>query len=173
MHHHHFHSFHVTPVEVVFFSVMLILYLGSHVASRRRQNRIRQEQLRNIETYAVMSPGEFEQALAVLCQRDGCSRVRVTGGAGDRGADVTATTPDGRSLVIQAKHYRNGHSVGSPDMQRFAGTARAIHNADIAVLVTTSRFTKQALDIAMSLGIQAYDRTLLADWASGFTTPWR
>ena len=32
----------------------------------------------------------------VLCRRDGCTAVRVVGGAGDLGADVIASAPDGR-----------------------------------------------------------------------------
>ncbi|MES4907991.1 MULTISPECIES: restriction endonuclease [unclassified Streptomyces] len=53
--------------------------------------------------YEAMTPEEFELAVAELCGRDGCEDVRVVGGAGDLGADVLATVPDGRRLVIQCK----------------------------------------------------------------------
>ncbi|MFD0366054.1 restriction endonuclease [Nocardia sp. GCM10030253] len=66
----------------------------------------------------ALSPSEFEEALAALCRRDGCTDVKVVGGSGDLGADVIARTPDGRRIVLQAKRYRNGRTVGSQDVQR-------------------------------------------------------
>lgn len=74
-----------------------------------------------------LSPSEFEEALAALCRRDGCTDVRVVGGSGDLGADVIARAPDGRRIVLQAKRYHNGRSVGSQDVQRFGGTAHTRH----------------------------------------------
>ncbi|MFE9328503.1 restriction endonuclease [Nocardia sp. NPDC052278] len=47
-----------------------------------------------------LSPSEFEEALAALCRRDGCTGVRVVGGSGDLGADVIARAPDGRRIVL-------------------------------------------------------------------------
>ncbi|MET9059283.1 restriction endonuclease [Streptomyces antibioticus] len=38
-----------------------------------------------------LDPEEFERAIADLCARDDCTDVEVVGGAGDLGADVTAT----------------------------------------------------------------------------------
>ncbi|MEV7419880.1 restriction endonuclease, partial [Streptomyces sp. NPDC089919] len=43
----------------------------------------------------ALDPAEFEHAVAALCARDGCTAVEVSGGAGDLGADVVATTRDG------------------------------------------------------------------------------
>ena len=75
----------------------------------------------------VLTPAQFEHALAALCRRDGGTEVRVVGEAGDLGADVIARAPDGRCIVLQAKRYRNTRSSGSQDVQRFGGTARTIH----------------------------------------------
>ncbi|MEU3278501.1 restriction endonuclease [Streptomyces antibioticus] len=41
--------------------------------------------------HTALDPEEFERAIADLCARDGCTDVEVVGGAGDLGADVTAT----------------------------------------------------------------------------------
>ena len=115
----------------------------------------------------TLSPTEFEHALAALCRRDGCTDVQVVGGAGDLGADVIARAPDGRRIVLQAKRYRNGRSVGSQDVQRFGGTARTIHSADVAAVVTTAHaFTPQATAYAARAGILLVAAKTLAAWDS-------
>ncbi|MFI5782667.1 restriction endonuclease [Nocardia sp. NPDC051570] len=115
----------------------------------------------------TLSPKEFEEALAALCRRDGCTQVQVVGGAGDLGADVTARAPDGRRIVLQAKRYRNGRSVGSQDVQRFGGTAHTIHGADVAAVVTTAHsFTTQARAYAAQAGILLIAAKALAAWES-------
>ncbi|MFC9681383.1 restriction endonuclease [Streptomyces sp. NPDC056948] len=123
--------------------------------------------------YDTLTPEEFEEAIAALCERDGCSAVDVAGGAGDLGADVVAVTPDGHRVVIQCKHYGDTHSVGSQDLQRFGGTCFTIHEADIAVLVTTSDFTRPALEYADQCGIVCVDREILRSWTDGTgPRPW-
>lgn len=69
--------------------------------------------------------------------------VRV-GGGGHLGADGKATDPYGRRWVIQCKHRRKGlagSAVGTPDLQVLNGTARQVHGADVAVMVTNGRVT--------------------------------
>ncbi|MBC2878313.1 MULTISPECIES: restriction endonuclease [Streptomyces] len=124
--------------------------------------------------YAAMDAAEFEQAIAGLCARDGCTDVHVVGGAGDLGADVLATAPDGRRLVVQCKRYGPDHKVGSQDLQRFGGTCFTIHGAHIAALVTTSDFTGPALEYAARSGILCLDARALAAWSDGGAPPpWR
>lgn len=135
-------------------------------AAHAYQQQVQAVRAREITTYHAMSPREFEHALAYLCARDGCSDVRVVGGAGDLGADVVATTPQGQSLVIQAKRYRVGNKVTGPDLQKFGGTCYGIHGAQVAAVVTTSGFTRQAMTYAAQMGIRVYDNEALAGWAS-------
>ncbi|MFG1796662.1 restriction endonuclease [Nocardia sp. NPDC049149] len=125
----------------------------AHVLSALRQN--------------ALSPLEFEQALAALCRRDGCTQVQMVGGSGDLGADVIARAPDGRRIVLQAKRYRHARSVGSQDVQRFGGTARTIHGADVAAVVTTAHtFTPHARAYADKAGILLMAAKALAAWDS-------
>lgn len=121
--------------------------------------------------FLALSAGEFEQAIAALCRRDGCTRVRVVGGAGDLAADVLATTPDGRRILVQAKRYAPGNRVGSQDVQRVGGTYAVVHRADLAIVVTTSSYTAAAEDYARTAGIRLVDGAELASWASGDTAP--
>jgi restriction system protein len=131
-----------------------------------RYAQVLEVQSREIARYHSLGPTEFEHAIAYLCQRDGCTNVQVNGGAGDLGADVTATAPDGRRIVIQCKRYGPTHKVGSPEMQRFGGTCFTVHGAHVAALVTTSTFTRQAANYAATQGIRLYDEQTLAGWAS-------
>ncbi|MFE1442340.1 restriction endonuclease [Streptomyces sp. NPDC058739] len=121
----------------------------------------------------ALDADEFEQAVAALCERDGCAEVEVVGGAGDLGADVLAVTPDGQRLVIQCKRYDVENRVGSQDLQRFGGTCYAVHEADLAVLVTTSDFTAPAAEYAEQCGILCLDGEALKAWSDGTgPAPW-
>lgn len=111
---------------------------------------------------------EFEKYIAELCRRDGCREVVVSGKSGDLGADVVGYMADGRKLVIQCKKYALHRSVSSQDMQKFVGTARPEHGADVALFATTSRtFTKAALGLAVRQDIVALHRDLLGSWVKG------
>lgn len=114
--------------------------------------------------HAAVDADGFEHTVAALCARDGCTPVEVVGGAGDLGADVIATTPDGLRVVLQCKHYGEDNRVGSQDLQRFGGTCFAVHDADVAVVVTTSSFTAPALEYAAACGIVCVDGDALAAW---------
>ncbi|WP_434600117.1 restriction endonuclease [Streptomyces sp. A5-4] len=111
---------------------------------------------------------DFERYVAELCRRDGCTRVVVSGKSGDLGADVVGYLADGRKLVVQVKKYAPERSVSSQDMQKFVGTARLEHGADVALFVTTCRaFTKAALGLAVRQDIVALHRDLLGSWVKG------
>ncbi|MGW7047235.1 restriction endonuclease [Streptomyces avermitilis] len=123
--------------------------------------------------YDALDADEFEQAVAALCERDGCSDVEVVGGAGDLGADVVATAPDGRRVVIQCKRYCDTNKVGSQDLQRFGGTCFTVHEAQVAVVITTSDFTTPATEYADQCGILCFDRQALLAWSDGTgPQPW-
>ncbi|WP_222932740.1 restriction endonuclease [Nocardia yunnanensis] len=124
--------------------------------------------------HASLTPRQFEVALAGLLERDGCSRVRVSGGSGDLGADVVARCPDRRKIVVQAKRYDPTRAVGSEDVQKFGGTAFVVHHADVAVLITTAaRFTPAARGYARTAGIRLMPAAALAAWHTGTgPAPW-
>ncbi|HWS33469.1 MAG TPA: restriction endonuclease [Actinoplanes sp.] len=127
------------------------------------------EHERHISVTDDMTGPEFEQFVARLMRHTGCRGVRVSGGAGDMGADVTGRSPDGRRVVVQCKRFAG--SLGSPHVQRFAGTARDIHGADVALLVTTGRPTRQAVEVARRCRITLVDRPALARWVTTGTWP--
>ncbi|MFD5368922.1 MULTISPECIES: restriction endonuclease [unclassified Streptomyces] len=123
--------------------------------------------------HTAVDPDGFEHTVAALCARDGCTPVEVVGGAGDLGADVVAVTVDGRRVVIQCKQYAPDNHVGSQDLQRFGGTCFTIHEADVAVVVTTSSFTGPAAEYAATCGIICVDGEALDAWTNHTTpAPW-
>ena len=137
---------------------------GAWAYWRSTQARTLAEHERNVSITDDMTGTEFEHYVAKLMRASGISAVKVSGGAGDMGADIVGRTRDGRRVVVQCKRYRG--NLGSPHVQRFAGTARDIHRADIALLVTTGRPTAQAREVARLCRITMIDRPALARWVS-------
>ncbi|MEV6318858.1 restriction endonuclease [Streptomyces sp. NPDC051776] len=121
-----------------------------------------------MEQFDSMTPLEFEQAIATLVQRDGHAVARRNGGARDLGADVIATTPDGRKIVFQCKHRRpGGRPLGSsPVIQTLNGTARPVHHADIVIAVTNPSFTGPAEELAAKQDIHLLHGRQLRRWAT-------
>lgn len=133
----------------------------------RAQEEAKARELSMTEVDAL-SWQDFEKYVADLCRRDGCRDVVVSGKSGDLGADVIGHLADGRKLVVQVKKYAPERSVSSQDMQKFVGTARVEHGADVALFVTTCRgFTRDALGLAVRQDIVALHRDLLGSWLKG------
>ena len=72
---------------------------------------------------------------------------QVIGKSHDGGIDgIISEDKLGLNLIyIQAKRYSEGNNVGRPEIQRFIG---AMQKAEKGVFITTSKFTKEALDFA-------------------------
>ncbi|GAA2945675.1 restriction endonuclease [Streptomyces enissocaesilis] len=115
----------------------------------------------------AMNWREFEQHVAGLLRRDGCTDVVVHGGHGDRGADITAYTSDGRSVVVQCKNFAPYRSVWSGEMQKFLGAAKVQHRAEVALYVATCPFSREAHALAVEYGVTAVHRGLLEAWSAG------
>ncbi|MEU1800549.1 restriction endonuclease [Streptomyces sp. NPDC019937] len=139
---------------------------GHRAWQAEEENKARERSMAEVD---AMTWQRFERYVAELCRRDGCTQVVVSGKSGDLGADVIGRMPDGRRLVIQCKHYAAHRTVSSGDMQKFLGTAKAEHGADVAVFVTTAHFTRAAQALAIKHDIVALHRNLLGAWVRGAT----
>lgn len=109
----------------------------------------------------------FELHVADLLRRDGCTQVVVRQARSDRGIDITACTADGRAVAVQCKNRDSRSSVPSADMQKFAGAARTINPAEVALFVATSHFSREAQAIADLSGIITVNRDELEAWTAG------
>lgn len=130
---------------------------------------------RPLTLFEGMSPSHFEHAIAQLSAESPDVRsASVHGGANDRGRDVLVRLDDGRRILIQCKRYTGTNKVTSQDVQKLNGTWRDIHRCDLAVIVTTSGFTRSAIDTNLLLPtpIRLIDGTGLTAWATGGPAPW-
>ncbi|MEU0069115.1 restriction endonuclease [Streptomyces sp. NPDC006332] len=109
----------------------------------------------------------FERHVADLLQRDGCTDVVVRQARTDRGIDITGHTADGRTLAVQCKNRAGRSSVPSADMQKFAGAARAVGRADVALFVATCNFSSEAQAIADLSGVITVNRDEVEAWSAG------
>lgn len=159
--------------------VFVVLACVGWFCNRRRRARweaVRAQGLRYaLAQLDALHHVRFEDAIRDLMHRDGCRDASRVGGGGDLGADVKATDPYGRRWVIQCKHRRNGargSAVGTPELQVLNGTARQVHQADVAVLVTNGRVTAPAVVFAQQQRLHVVDRETLAAWAAGSRPLW-
>lgn len=111
-----------------------------------------------------LGDAEFEFALRDLLIRDGWSAQQV-GQAGDQAADVIGQHAQRGRIVLQAKHTTVGAKVDSKVMYQVKGTARPVHKADIAVVVTNGDFTRDAKAWGERHQIHWVDRERLRQWA--------
>lgn len=162
------------PGVTVLAAALLLLVaaiVGWAKARRRRHARTR---VHTMDDILRLDHVGFEYFTASLMRRDGCRKVERVGGAGDLAADNLGYLPDGRRFLLQAKFYALGTKVGSEDVQQVGGTFDKIHGAQVAMVVTTSHFTKAALDYCDRVGIRTCDREQLAGWASRTgPAPWQ
>ncbi|MGW0334683.1 restriction endonuclease [Streptomyces sp. NPDC003011] len=131
----------------------------------RREEALRAGR-RTLAEADAMTGTEFEDMVAGLCRRDGCTEVRRVGGANDNGADVVGRLPDGRTMVIQCKRYAPSSTIASRELRDLLG-ARVHFGADLAVFVTTTRFSRPAETFALRHGILAVHRDHLGLWNNG------
>ncbi|WEH38237.1 restriction endonuclease [Streptomyces sp. AM 2-1-1] len=164
---------------LVVLGVLVLSACGVRIHRGRRRSRweaVRARELRyELSQLDGLHHSQFEAAVRDLMHRDGCRGAVRVGGGGDLGADVKATDPYGRRWVIQCKHRRHGlagSAVGTPDFQVLNGTARQVHGADVAVIVTNGRVTAPAVAFAAQQRLHVVDRHTLAAWASGSRPLW-
>lgn len=91
----------------------------------------------------------FEKLVTDLLEKMGYGKGAVTPASNDGGIDgIIKTDPLGfNPILIQAKRYSPGNSVGRPEVQSFAGALGAVTRG---AFITTSRFSQGAIDFAKS-----------------------
>ncbi|MGW1052349.1 restriction endonuclease [Streptomyces sp. NPDC002521] len=161
-------------IAVVVAAVAGVLWL-QQARQRAEWERVRARALRmRIAELDALDHRAFEFAIRDLMRRDGCQAEQL-GGAGDNACDVRAVDPVGRVWAIQCKHRRDGDqgsAVGVGVLQQVNGTARQVHGADVAVVLTNGRFSSKAIPWGAEHRIHLVDRRLLGEWAAGSRPLW-
>ncbi len=103
-----------------------------------------------------MDGESFERRLALLFRALGYD-VRHVGRRGDYGADLVVAK-SGRRTVVQAKRWSK--NVGVKAVQEAYG-AVPMHDCDGAMVVTNTRFTRAARELADKARVELWDRDRL------------
>ena len=103
------------------------------------------------------TPESFERVVVQLLQKMGYGRQfkdagRTTQLSRDGGIDgeIREDVLGLGKISIQAKRYQRDHSSGRPEVQAFAGALQGSRSTK-GVFITTSKFTRDAIDYARSL----------------------
>lgn len=110
----------------------------------------------------ALSPYQFEDLVGDFYRNRGFN-VEVTSRARDEGVDVIARRPSDVGtdhLIIQCKHYPEG-TVGSPEVRNLIGAWQDHPKANRAVMVTSGKFSQNAIDLANRNNIDLIDGSLL------------
>ena len=118
------------------------IIVSEEIQSYKREHQAISKSVSNL------SPVEFEHHCADVLRNNGWN-ARTTKRTGDQGIDVLATK-NNRKVVLQCKYYSN--PVGNKAVQE-CYAAKDFSRADFAVVVTNSRFTLSAKQLAGSLGV--------------------
>lgn len=98
---------------------------------------------------------EYEQHCAKKLIKSGYSRIEVTPGSGDYGADIIAYDKKGHKVCFQCKKYEG--SVGVAAVQEVIA-AQHYYDCKKAVVLTTATFTPAAKQLAQATNVELIER---------------
>lgn len=110
--------------------------------------------------FSDLSGSGFENLLYRLFQAMGYT-VQKIGRTGDQGGDLIANMDGKVRLLIQAKCY-NGSPVGNAAVQE-AVAAQKYYDCNGAMVVTSSDFTKEALELAKANAVGLVGKERLSE----------
>ena len=130
--------------------------------------QFRNQKSKSIDELRTMSAIQFEHLCAELVGQFGLTDVTLTPVVADNGVDIVAfqvLNGDRIKYIIQCKRYSSTHKVDVRVVREIAGV-KMITRADLAIIITTSEFTKPARKLALqtraySWGVRLIDYKLL------------
>ncbi|WP_176548242.1 restriction endonuclease [Natrinema sp. CBA1119] len=113
-----------------------------------------------------LSANRFEEFVASVWDSMGWE-TKVTPSGRDKGIDIIATREGivDEKVLIQAKRYSPGNKVGRPAIQQYNTLQQQVPDADSVIVVTTSRFTTEALELAKQLNIKTINGNNISEAA--------
>ena len=112
--------------------------------------------------FAALDGHEFERYLAELFRLQGYTVVQLPESR-DKGGDLILSKGETK-IVVQAKKYSG--KVPNKAVQEVVA-ARGHYQTDKAMVVTTSSFTRDAVELALSNGVELWDGKKLGEIVSG------
>lgn len=115
-----------------------------------------------LEDLRSMNEYDFEEFVSDLFSKEGYN-TEVKQKSNDRGVDILAEKHSivSQSIAIQAKKYTTG-KVGGRDIREYA-SLEGQEGVDKVVVVTTTGFSKQALEVSEPLGVELIDSERLME----------
>ena len=137
---------------------------GRRLGDARTALRLRLHEQSCLEAVDAMTGRQFEIYYARLPGCLGWARIQVIGekSGGDGGADILATDPRHRDFAIQCKRYAPAKAVAIGDVRELNGALAHEHPNSLGMIVTTSRLTPPAEQLAARTGIRVIARPALA-----------
>ena len=100
-----------------------------------------------------LTGGEFEQYVALLLKDHYYRHIEITKGSGDQGVDILCER-NGKTYAVQCKNYDG--AVGNFAVQEaYAGAE--FYGCDVPVVVCPGTFTRGAIELAESTGVELWD----------------
>jgi hypothetical protein len=169
--HHWAHSFDISAIESLYEQVKPFAQTQQAtqiaVISFEAWTKLIGELSKKPEILHKLPPRRFEELIAELLSRDGLE-VHLTPQTRDGGRDILAfqNSTVGRHLyLVECKRHNPGNPVGVSIVQRLYGVVTQ-ERATAGLIVTTSRFTKDALSFAETvqhqIGLKDYE--VLKHW---------
>ncbi len=131
--------------------------IEKEIEIKNLENKLNSGHTLTMEDIDIMTGYEFEKFLKNLFEKMGYA-VEETKLSGDQGADLVINKFS-EKLVFQAKRY-GCEKVSNSAIQEVVAAIR-YYNANKGTVVTTSTFTKSAIELARSNGVDLIDRTKL------------
>ena len=150
------------PIVLIYFIFKAIAYIIGFIIALCKNNKEKQqynalvnenleEQLRKIDN---LNGWDFEKYTASLLKKIGYTKINVTSGSGDFGADIIAEK-DGIRCAIQCKRFNN--SVGPKVIgEVLRGMNR--YECSKGIIITNNYFTNQAIKEAQISNVELWDR---------------
>lgn len=154
------------PMTILLVSASLVLgvlLISAWRSTARGWREGRRKRALRLADVDGMDGMEFERYVRELLEDRGF-RARLTGCPDDRGVDLVAEREDVR-YAVQVK--RHAGPVSRRAVSDAVGGVR-LYDCHAAMVITNSRFTRGAVDLAESNGCTLIDRDVLAEWILAF-----
>lgn len=130
------------PLFASFLAYGLSLVAGLSGWRARQDRKDVVAQTRSLEDLRNLGWRDFELLVGEMYRKRGYDVAESRGRAPDGGIDLDATTPAGRRVIIQCKHWKSG-KIGVKIVRETLGVLHK-EGADRAVVIGTGQFTQEA-----------------------------
>jgi restriction endonuclease Mrr len=111
----------------------------------------------DLNAMARSSPKQFEYTMVALLGMLGRTDVHPVGERSEQTVDFAARDHAGRPTIVRCSRCAKSKTMGAEDLRQLVDTVGVDRRAELNLVITTSTFTSDALDLARRRGIQLMD----------------